>query len=82
MWRAFFLAIGIFLIILGFECLGMERVVLRIRETQPAAAPNEPPKAGPAVTLTPAPWVPWTLLSTGAVTCLYSFTIPRKLAGK
>ena len=29
----------------------------------------------------PAPWVPWSLLSTGAVVCLYSFTIPKRMGG-
>ena len=36
MWRAFFLAIGIFLVILGVECLGVERVQLRIHDKPPA----------------------------------------------
>ena len=36
MWRAFFLAIGVFLVILGVECLGVERVSLKIHD-KPAA---------------------------------------------
>jgi hypothetical protein len=81
MWRSFFLAIGIFLIILGVECLGVETVNLRMREARKASAlPWENgPKLGPQKKVTPPPWAPWSLLSTGAVVCLYSFTIPRRV---
>ena len=36
MWRAMFLAVGFFLMILGAECLGVESVRLKIREEPPA----------------------------------------------
>jgi hypothetical protein len=81
MWRAFFLAIGVFLIILGVECLGVETVNLRLREA-PARSVlpwDKAPRLGAPKTLTPPPWAPWSLLSTGAVVCLYSFTIPRRV---
>jgi hypothetical protein len=29
----------------------------------------------------PAPWAPWTLMSTGLVVCLYSFSIPKRMNG-
>jgi len=84
MWRAFFLAIGFFLIILGVECLGVERVSLKIHDKP--AAPVSPfdiePRVGVPKQITPPPWAPWSLLSSGAVMCLYSFTIPRRVAGK
>ncbi len=81
MWRAFFLAVGVFLIILGVECLGVETVNLRAREPAPRpvlswAGGN---KLGPQKKVTPPPWAPWSLLSTGAIVCLYSFTIPRRV---
>ena len=84
MWRAFFLAVGISLIILGVECLGVETVNLRVRESAPVASASQPweqegPKLGPQKTFTPPPWVPWSLLSSGAVVCLYSFSIPGRL---
>ena len=83
MWRSFFLAIGVFLIILGVECLGVETVNLRAREApQRSAMPWEQPKPGPNKMLTPPPWAPWSLLSTGAVVCLYSFTIPARVKGE
>jgi hypothetical protein len=83
MWRAFFLAIGFFVMILGVECLGVERVHLKVREDPPA--PTSPfdteTKIGPQKQLVPPPWAPWSLLASGAVTCLYSFTIPRRVSG-
>lgn len=83
MWRAFFLAIGFFLMILGVECLGVETVNLKIHDKAPA--PVSPfdieQKVGGPKQLTPPPWAPWSLLSSGAVMCLYSFTIPRRVSG-
>jgi len=83
MWRAFFLAIGFFLMILGVQCLGVERVTLKMRDAPPAPVSpfDSAPKVGSAKQITPPPWAPWTLLSSGAVMCLYSFTIPRRVAG-
>ena len=85
MWRSFFLAIGTYLLLLGAQCLTVEKVVLKIHEPSRAKADflgNRTIETGPARTLTPRDWVPWTLISTGAVTCLYSFTIPRWAAAK
>ncbi len=83
MWRAMFLAVGFFLMILGVECLGVESVRLKIREEPPA--PVSPfdleAKEGAFRQIVPPPWAPWSLLSSGAVVCLYSFTIPRRVAG-
>ncbi len=84
MWRSFFLAIGIFLIILGVECLAVDHVDLRSHEEQQPSffSFTGAPQEGPAKQIVPAPWWPWSFLSTGAVICLYSFTIPRRVQGK
>ena len=83
MWRSLFLALGFFLMILGVECLGVERVNLKVRDKAPA--PVSPfdleAKEGSQTQIVPPPWAPWSLLATGAVVCLYSFTIPRRVAG-
>jgi hypothetical protein len=83
MWRALFLASGFFVMILGVECLGVERVSLKMRDAQPA--PVSPfdleAKEGSQKQIVPPPWAPWSLLASGAVVCLYSFTIPRRVAG-
>jgi hypothetical protein len=83
MWRAFFLGIGLYLMIAGTECLAVDRVIWR---TTPEPAPTTIPFVKPAAPkpkeFPPAPWVPWSLLSSGAVVCLYSFTIPARMGGK
>jgi hypothetical protein len=85
MWRSFFLAIGIFLCILGAECLAVQKFVLKSRgpaDPKAQTAPDNQPRLGPQREVIPREWAPWSLMSTGAVVCLYSFTIPRRLAGK
>ena len=83
MCRAFFLAIGIFLMILGVECLGVEKVTLRIHEDPPPTIWQQDnwSRVGPPKEITPPRWAPWSLLASGAVVCLYSFTIPRRVQG-
>ena len=84
MWRAFFLAIGIYLCILGAECLAVERFELASKEQAvqpagPATLFGSPPAA--VVTtrrdIQPPEWAPWSFLSAGAVIILYSLTINR-----
>jgi hypothetical protein len=85
MWRAFFLGIGLYLIIAGAECLAVDRVIMRMpAEPAPSttAIPFQKPAAPKPKEFPPAPWVPWSLLSTGAVVCLYSFTIPKRMGSK
>ena len=77
MWRATFLALGFSACILGAECLVLDRAILNRKETTPAAYPF-----GQAVArnkeIVPPDWAPWSLMSAGAVTMLYSFTIPKR----
>jgi hypothetical protein len=83
MWRSLFLAIGVFLIILGAQCLGVAQFTLKIRD-EPAASTNlfdSTPSLGAQKQVAPPPWAPWSLMSTGAVVCLYSFTIPKRVSG-
>lgn len=83
MWRSFFLAIGITSILLGVECLGVEKINLKMRnDPPPPVSPwDKAPKVGAPVTIVPSNWAPWTLISSGVVVCLYSFTIPGRLKG-
>ncbi len=83
MWRAFFLAIGVSVFILGVECLGVEQINLHKRDAPPPVSPWDPGvNEGPQITLTPPRWAPWSLMGSGAVVCLYSFTIPRRIKGE
>ncbi len=79
MWRSMFLAVGVTLIIIGVEFLGVERMILKNRNPAEAVAAE-----GSSVQIreiVPPPWAPWSLMSSGAIVCLYSFTIPLRLKG-
>lgn len=82
MWRAFFLAIGTMLVILGIECLLIDSATL-------AAAQDETIRvqqgwfgaqeiAVPTKTVRPPEWIPWSFIASGAVVLLYAFTLPRR----
>lgn len=84
MWRALFLAIGIFLCILGAECLVVDRFVMAsdqppISAETPATLFGAPPSAPLATQdIEPPNWAPWSFLSAGAVVILYALTINRQ----
>jgi hypothetical protein len=65
MWRSMFLAIGIILIILGAECLVVDTANVLLESGSQKLSPPE--------------WAPWSMISTGAVVILYSFTIPSRM---
>lgn len=78
MWRAFFLAVGIFLASLGAQCLAVEQFVMAADQNpQLVQYGTFQPAAAPPRQLMPPEWVPWTLLSTGSVVVLYSLTINK-----
>ncbi len=81
MRRAFFFAIGIFVFLLGAQCLAVDKFVLKSRLPPPPPKntwlSGDQPKVGPNRELVPPDWAPWTLMSTGAVVCLYSYTVYR-----
>lgn len=86
MWRAVFLAVGIYLCILGAECLVFDKAILDNGKTQDssevqAASLYSSPTIGKRKEFVPKEWMPWSMLSSGAVVILYSFTIPRRVAG-
>ncbi|HEY2883164.1 MAG TPA: hypothetical protein VGJ15_12040 [Pirellulales bacterium] len=73
MWRALFLGVGLFVLVLGAECLLIDEATI-----------NNPSDdgSGPAtITFHPPDFEPWILISAGAVTILYSFTLPQKFKG-
>ena len=82
MWRAFFAAIGAILLILGGECLVVEKAVLASapqKAEMPLSPFVEPRAMRPPANreLRPPEWAPWSLLSAGAVIMLYTFTLRR-----
>ena len=75
MWRALFLALGIYCCVLGAECLVIEKATLASRGDQQSVFGMGARKRE----VVPSDWAPWSLLSAGAVTILYSFTLPQRL---
>ncbi|HET6878787.1 MAG TPA: hypothetical protein VFI31_01375 [Pirellulales bacterium] len=71
MWRALFLALGIYCCILGAECLVIDKATLNSRGNQGVSSRKRE--------VIPSDWAPWSLLSAGTVTILYSFTLPQRL---
>jgi hypothetical protein len=84
MWRAVFLAVGIFLCILGAQCLVVDRFVMASdqplpTEESPATLFGAPPGAPLATRdIEPADWAAWSFLSAGTVIILYALTINRQ----
>jgi len=71
MWRSFFLAVGVYVCLVGVQALAVERAVLK---------PEAASQAGLQSEIVPPEWAPWSLIGAGAVVVLYSFTIPRRVA--
>ena len=71
MWRALFLALGFYTLLLGGEALVLDKAVLRpeIKDGQPQASRE----------IVHPEWAGWSLMATGAVVMLYSFTIPQRV---
>jgi hypothetical protein len=83
MWRALFLSIGIYLCIMGGECLVVDKFVMAT-EAEATELPTSatlfgspPPAAAANKEIEPAEWAPWSFLSAGAVIILYALTINR-----
>jgi hypothetical protein len=85
MWRAFFLAVGISMCIVGAECLAVERFELAGEEVvdEAPAGPatlfgsSPPPPFAESRDIEPPEWAPWSFLSAGTVIILYALTINR-----
>jgi len=80
MWRAFFYAVGVVLVVLGVECLVIDSAEIKNGETRqkPALSVWSPdPIEEPTKTVRPADWHPWSLLATGSIVLIYSFSLRR-----
>lgn len=77
MWRSFFLAVGVMLCILGVECLGVQEVVVKVRNSpKPEAAVSSPTRK-----IVPPEYAPWSLMGLGAVVMIYAYDLPRRMQG-
>ena len=75
MWRAFFCGLGISLLIVGAECLVVDRAVFALPPAKKKSTLQldiEPLRKERIREWEPPEWAPWTLLSAGAVLVLYT----------
>lgn len=82
MWRSLFLAIGIMTMIVGIESLLIESATVYAAAESSAselANPSESPARSTKV-VSPGEFVPWALLSGGAIIVLYAFTLPKRFS--
>jgi hypothetical protein len=83
MWRAFFSAIGIVLIIMGIECLLIDSAILVAGVVDDPAAMMQqtgglfstPQPSTVDRVFRPSDWFPWSLLASGAIVLLYSISM-------
>ena len=94
MWRAFFLAVGINLIILGAECLIIDQVVLSNSRSESSnqvatgnnsvysnasfASVSAPEGPKSKRTFRPKDWMPWSLLAAGSIIVIYTYSLQRR----
>jgi len=80
MWRSLFLAVGFMAIIIGVESMLIENATI-YSSSETTAASFVDPSGIPAKSTKlwkPGEFFPWALLSCGALTVLYAFTLPRR----
>lgn len=84
MWRAFFCALGIMLMIMGIECLLIDSAILvqtvaeEPMQQQGAIGGffNAPQTQNDRI-FRPSEWFPWSLLACGAIVFLYAVSLRR-----
>ena len=86
MWRAFFCAVGIVLMIMGIECHLIDSAVLvagvmddptvQVQQQSGGIFSAAVPKTIDRV-FRPSEWFPWSLLASGAITLLYSISLRK-----
>ena len=81
--RAFFFAVGLCLMFLGGEALLLDKAVLNVQQMRRVGSP--PPirnmisvNTEQKMVIDPPMWIGYALLSSGAVTVLYSIALPKK----
>lgn len=81
MWRAFFSAIGIVLIILGLECLAIDSATFVAGAAEEQSATQAfggliaSATANSDRVFRPTEWFPWSLLAIGSIVVLYSISL-------
>jgi len=78
-WRSFFLAVGIMLLIVGIECLIIDSATLYSSPEYPSDYLDPAAATGTTTrVVSPSEWMPWSLLSAGGIVVLYAVTLPKR----
>lgn len=80
MQRAFFLAIGVFLILLSLQCASVSKFVFCWEEnasvqTAAAQTASDTKPSGKRCEFIPPDWLPWSLFSPGLLVTLYGLSL-------
>ncbi len=78
MWRALFLAVGITMCIVGGEFLMIDKAVLAKPIIEDKNAVQQMGRAVGPREIVPKEWMPWGLITGGAVIVLYSLSLRRE----
>ena len=76
MWRAFFMGVGAFVCLIGAQCMVTDRFILA-SEAKQAPAATMFANAIKKREIVPPEHAPYTFLSVGAISILYSLTLPK-----
>ena len=80
MFRSLFIAVGLFICLIGIECLFVETAVFTTADFADAVRADPMLAPPPAYfVISPPEWAPWALLASGSLVMIYSFTIPRRM---
>ena len=93
MWKSFFLAIGIFLLVLGTETLIVTKFVMADGNRVPRIVSGQGSQntAGPFIQtgysslkreIMTKDWMPWCLLAAGAITVMYTCSLHNRPASE
>lgn len=92
MWKSFFLALGIFLLLMGVESLVVDKFVMANGKAIPRLVngTTAPAQQGPFMPagytrmkreMTTKDWMPWSLLASGVITVMYTLSLHNRGGG-
>jgi hypothetical protein len=81
MWRTLFMAFGVFVILLGAQCLVVEKFVFKSGppRVQTNWAGQSQTVAAPRRQIAPTEWAPFSLMAGGSVVWLYAISISSRM---
>lgn len=79
MWRALFWAIGLYAVLLGVQFMLIDRAVLHDSGSASSGGAFSSFVGGREAFIPPE-WAPWSLITFGIITLLYSFTLPKRIS--